>query len=68
MIIRAQLKKVRDSTNIIINYFWLGARGRTLKAGTVVLTGSLSEILPASKGDRFKAEFTPLGDVEVRFG
>jgi len=47
---------------------WLGARGKTLKAGTVVLTGSLSEILPAAKGDRFKAEFTPLGDVEVRFG
>jgi 2-keto-4-pentenoate hydratase len=47
---------------------WLGARDKTLKAGTVVLTGSLSEILPARKGDRFKAEFTPLGEVEVRFG
>ncbi len=47
---------------------WLGARGKTLKAGTVVLTGSLSEILTAGKGDRFTAEFTPLGEVEVRFG
>ena len=47
---------------------WLGARGKTLKAGTVVLTGSLSEILPANKGDRFTAEFSPLGEVEVRFG
>lgn len=47
---------------------WLGARGKILKAGTVVLTGSLSEILPAKKGDRFTAEFAPLGEVEVRFG
>ena len=47
---------------------WLGQRGKVLKAGTVVLTGSLSEILPANKGDRFTAEFTPLGEVEVRFG
>ncbi|MEK7246490.1 MAG: fumarylacetoacetate hydrolase family protein [Pseudomonadota bacterium] len=46
---------------------WLGQRGRILKAGTVVLTGSLSEILPARKGDRFTAEFTPLGDLAVRF-
>ncbi|MSO85657.1 MAG: 2-keto-4-pentenoate hydratase [Rhodospirillales bacterium] len=46
---------------------WMGARGKTLARGTVVLTGSLSEILPANKGDRFKAEFTPLGEVEVRF-
>ncbi len=46
---------------------WLGAKGKVLKAGTVVLTGSLSEILPVNKGDRFKAEFTPLGEVEVRF-
>ena len=47
---------------------WLGQRGKVLKAGTVVLTGSLSEILPARKGDRFTAEFDPLGEVEVRFG
>ena len=46
---------------------WLGARGKTLKAGTVVLTGSLSEILPAAKGQRFTAKFDPLGEVAVRF-
>ncbi len=46
---------------------WMGARGKTLKAGTVVLTGSLSEILPAAKGERFVAKFDPLGDVTVRF-
>ena len=46
---------------------WLGQRGRTLKAGTVVLTGSLSEILPVAKGERFVAKFDPLGDVAVRF-
>ncbi len=46
---------------------WLGARGHTLKAGTVVLTGSLSEILPAAKGQRFAAQFDPLGEVAVRF-
>ena len=46
---------------------WMGQRGRTLKAGTVVLTGSLSEILPAAKGQRFNAQFDPVGDVSVRF-
>ncbi|MBM3564531.1 MAG: hypothetical protein FJX42_00250 [Alphaproteobacteria bacterium] len=46
---------------------WMGRRGKTLKAGTVVLTGSLSEILPAAKGQRFAAKFDPVGDVSVRF-
>lgn len=46
---------------------WLAARGEVLTAGTVVLTGSIGEILPARKGDRFAAAFGPLGEVSVGF-
>ena len=38
-----------------------------LKAGEVILSGALSAAVVAQKGDRFTAEFTQLGKVEVTF-
>lgn len=45
----------------------LGARGLGLAAGDVVMTGSVSKILPAKAGDTVRATFTRLGSVSVRF-
>jgi len=38
-----------------------------LKAGEVILSGALSAAVPADKGDRFTAEFSNIGKVEVTF-
>lgn len=46
---------------------WLGAQGRILPKGSVVLSGSLGEIFSAAAGDRFEASFDPLGTVAVSF-
>ena len=41
--------------------------GVTLEKGEVVLSGSLTAALPAEAGDDFKAVFSELGEVSVRF-
>jgi 2-keto-4-pentenoate hydratase len=45
----------------------LGARGLGLRAGDVVMTGSLSKLLRPAAGDTVRATFTRLGTVSVRF-
>ncbi len=41
----------------------LGAYGRTLKAGEIVMTGSFTRQFPIAPGDRIETEFTGLGKV-----
>jgi 2-keto-4-pentenoate hydratase len=41
--------------------------GVTLKKGEVVLSGSLTAALPAEAGDEFKAVFSQLGEVSLKF-
>ena len=45
----------------------LGTRGQGLRAGDVVMTGSVSKILQVKAGDTVRATFTRLGSVSVRF-
>jgi 2-keto-4-pentenoate hydratase len=45
----------------------LGSRGLGLRAGDIVMTGSVSKILTARAGDTVRATFTRLGSVSVRF-
>ncbi len=45
----------------------LGKMGRTLRAGDVVLTGSISKILRPQAGESIRASFTRLGSVSCRF-
>lgn len=45
----------------------LGARGLGLRAGDVVMTGSVSKVLQPRAGDIVRATFTRLGSVSVRF-
>jgi 2-keto-4-pentenoate hydratase len=45
----------------------LGARGLGLRAGDVVMTGSVSKILQAKAGDTVRATYTRLGSASVRF-
>lgn len=45
----------------------LGQRGRSLPAGSVVMTGTLTPILPIVAGSRYVARFDTLGDVEETF-
>jgi len=45
----------------------LGSRGLGLRAGDVVMSGSVSKILSARAGDTVRATFTRLGSVSVRF-
>jgi len=45
----------------------LGARGLGLRAGDVVMTGSVSAILRPKDGDTVRARFTRLGMVAARF-
>jgi 2-keto-4-pentenoate hydratase len=50
---------------------WLANRmaehGRSLRAGDVVLAGSLTPLVAAAQGDRFEATFDHLGTVRVSF-
>lgn len=41
--------------------------GTLLRKGEVILSGALSAALPAEKGDRFRADYSTLGHVEVAF-
>ena len=45
----------------------LGARGLGLRAGDVVMTGSVSKLLRPKAGDTVRASYTRLGSVSVRF-
>ena len=45
----------------------LGQYGETLKAGMVLMTGSIVSALPVEKGDHVDVEFTRLGRVGARF-
>lgn len=45
----------------------LGAYGIELRAGEVILSGSLAPLLPAQPGDHFVMKMTALGDAEVSF-
>jgi 2-keto-4-pentenoate hydratase len=49
----------------LANKLW--SYGVILKKGEVVLSGALSAAAPAGAGDRFVADFSTLGRVEVRF-
>ncbi|MEI6776852.1 MAG: fumarylacetoacetate hydrolase family protein [Chloroflexales bacterium] len=50
---------------------WLANRmadhGRTLRAGEIVLAGSLTPLVATAAGDSFEARFDHLGNVRVRF-
>jgi 2-keto-4-pentenoate hydratase len=45
----------------------LGARGLGLRAGDVVMTGSVSKLLRPRAGDTVRASYTRLGSTSVRF-
>jgi 2-keto-4-pentenoate hydratase len=45
----------------------LGTRGLGLRAGDVVMTGSVSLLLRPKPGDTVRARFTRLGSVSARF-
>jgi 2-oxopent-4-enoate/cis-2-oxohex-4-enoate hydratase len=45
----------------------LGERGLGLRAGDIVMTGSISTLLRPKAGDAVLARFTRLGSVGVRF-
>lgn len=46
----------------------LGELGVTLKAGALVIPGSVCAAVPVAAGDRIEADFGPLGTVSIRFG
>jgi 2-keto-4-pentenoate hydratase len=45
----------------------LAAGGQALKAGEVVLAGSLTPLIPCAAGDRFEASFDHLGAIAIGF-
>jgi len=45
----------------------LADRGKGLEAGQIVMTGTLTPILPIEKGATYTAKFSTLGDVTVSF-
>jgi 2-keto-4-pentenoate hydratase len=49
----------------LANRLW--AYGASLKAGEVALSGAFTAAVPASRGDKFRAEFSGLGTVEAWF-
>ena len=55
-----------DPINAIV---WLSAKlagfGLALRAGDLVMTGSITRMLPLSPGDRARAEFAGIGEVEA---
>lgn len=57
--------------NPLVSLAWLanalGRRGRGLRAGDVVLSGSISKIFRPKAGDSVRAAFTRLGSVACRF-
>jgi 2-keto-4-pentenoate hydratase len=57
--------------NPLVSLAWvanhLGSRGLGLRAGDVVMTGSVSRLLRPRAGDTVRASYTRLGSVAVRF-
>lgn len=57
--------------NPLVSLAWaanaLGRMGRGLRAGDIVLTGSISKVLRPSAGQSVRASFTRLGSVGCRF-
>jgi 2-keto-4-pentenoate hydratase len=45
----------------------LAERGKALEAGQIVMTGTLTPILPIEKGATYVAKFSTLGDVTASF-
>ncbi len=45
----------------------LGRFGISLKAGEVILSGSLAAMIPVQRGDRFRMQIGGIGDCSVRF-
>lgn len=45
----------------------LGRFGIALKAGEVILSGSLAAMIPVQRGDRFRMQIGGIGDCSVRF-
>ena len=45
----------------------LALMGETLRAGQLVIAGSLTPIVPVADGDRLRADFGPLGVLSLRF-
>ncbi len=45
----------------------LEKRGKAIEAGELVMTGTLTPITPVSRGDKYRAEFSSLGEVTVTF-
>ncbi len=45
----------------------LADRGRGLKAGQVVMTGTLTPIIPIEEGAGYAANFSSMGDINVKF-
>ncbi len=45
----------------------LADRDKELKAGQLIMTGTLTPILPAEKGSTYVADFSSLGKIEVTF-
>jgi 2-oxo-3-hexenedioate decarboxylase len=45
----------------------LGARGKSIPAGTLILTGGVTEAIAVAAGDSVTARFQHLGSVSMRF-
>ncbi len=57
--------------NPLVSLAWaantLGRMGRGLRAGDLVMTGSISRVLRPTAGQSIRASFTRLGGVSCRF-
>ena len=55
-----------DPVNAVV---WLAGKltqfGMSLRAGDLIMTGSITRMLPLSPGDRARAEFAGIGTVEA---
>jgi 2-oxo-3-hexenedioate decarboxylase len=45
----------------------MAARGAILPAGSFIMTGGITEVIPVSKGDSIVARFQDMGSVSMRF-
>lgn len=55
------------ATAIVMLVQHLAEQGKTLPAASFVMTGGITEAIPASKGDCFVARFQNMGSVSMRF-
>jgi 2-oxo-3-hexenedioate decarboxylase len=46
---------------------WLHGRGRSLPAGSIVLSGAATEATPVAAGDAITARFQDMGSITVQF-